>query len=48
MEGNSLTPKYLYPIAPNNTMANDITVANTGLLILTLDKLIFLFIDLEI
>jgi len=39
-EGKSRTPKNLYPITPNTTITTDITVANTGLFILTEDKLI--------
>src|SRR6478736_6632433 len=37
--GNSRTPKKLKPINPNRIMTNDITMASTGLLILTVDKL---------
>jgi hypothetical protein len=37
--GNSLTPKRVIPIAPNNRMVRDSTMAKTGLLILIVDKL---------
>jgi hypothetical protein len=35
-------------MAPKSIMTMDITVAKTGLLMLKLDMLIYLFIDLEI
>jgi hypothetical protein len=38
--GYSLMPRYVYPITPNSTIAIDITIASTGLLILNDDKLI--------
>ncbi|MBP1682987.1 MAG: hypothetical protein H6Q27_551, partial [Ignavibacteriaceae bacterium] len=39
-EGNSLTPRYVYPIIPNTTITIDITIERTGLRILVEDKLI--------
>jgi len=40
IEGNSLTPRKVYPIIPNNTILKFITIVNTGLFILVVDKLI--------
>jgi hypothetical protein len=43
IEGYSLTPRKLKPMTPNKTIMIEKTVAKTGLFILVLDKLIFLF-----
>jgi hypothetical protein len=39
IDGKSRIPKKLYPMIPNTTITIDITVASTGLFILTEDKL---------
>jgi len=48
IEGYSRTPKKLNAMAPKSKMIIDITVANTGLFILVVLKLIFLFLEVKI
>jgi hypothetical protein len=44
IEGNSRTPKKLYPISPNKTIVKLTTIVNTGLFMLNVDKLMFNFL----